>query len=65
MRENPITLRQVDHASTDFAAFESDLQFIIGLLARLPDRTYVNRLVAMAMAGSSALTVAVGLFLAP
>jgi len=36
--ENILTLRQADQARTDFAAIESDLQFVMGQLARLPTR---------------------------
>jgi hypothetical protein len=36
--EYPLALRQADQARTDFAALESDLQFIMGKLARLPTR---------------------------
>jgi hypothetical protein len=32
----PLTLRPADQARTDFAAIESDLQFLMGQLARLP-----------------------------
>ena len=34
----PLALRQADQARTDFAAIESDLQFVMGQLARLPTR---------------------------
>jgi hypothetical protein len=33
-----LTLRQADQARTDFALLESNLQFIMGQLARLPTR---------------------------
>ena len=36
--EHTLTLRQLDQARTDFAAIESDLQFVMGQLARLPTR---------------------------
>jgi hypothetical protein len=36
--QNTLTLRQADQARTDFAAIESDLQFVMGQLARLPTR---------------------------
>jgi hypothetical protein len=36
--EHTLTLRQADQARTDFAAIESDLQFVMGQLARLPTR---------------------------
>ena len=34
----PLTLRQADQARTDFAAVESDLEFIMAQLARIPTR---------------------------
>ena len=34
----PLTLHQVDQARSDFAAIESDLQFVMEQLARLPTR---------------------------
>jgi hypothetical protein len=37
-----ITLRQADQARSDFAAIESDLQFIMGRLARLPSRAWLS-----------------------
>jgi hypothetical protein len=49
--ERRLTLRQADQARGDFAAIESDLQFIMAQLARLPDCAYVSLLVAMATAG--------------
>jgi hypothetical protein len=36
--EYPLTLRQTDEARSDFAAIESDLQFVMGQLVRLPTR---------------------------
>jgi hypothetical protein len=36
--EHTLTLRQADQARTDFAALESDLQFLMGQVARLPTR---------------------------
>jgi hypothetical protein len=36
--EHMLALRQADQARTDFAALESDLQFIMGRLARMPTR---------------------------
>ena len=33
-----LSLHQADQARTDFAAIESDLQFVMGQLARLPTR---------------------------
>jgi hypothetical protein len=34
----PLTLHQADEARTDFAAVESDLEFIMAQLARIPTR---------------------------
>ena len=36
--EHTLTLRQADQARSDFAAIETDLQFVMGQLARLPTR---------------------------
>jgi hypothetical protein len=36
--DNTLTLQQADQARTDFAAIESDLQFLAGQLARVPTR---------------------------
>ncbi len=36
--ERILTLRQADQARTDFALIESNLEFIAGLLSRLPTR---------------------------
>jgi hypothetical protein len=36
--EYPLPLRQADQARTDFAAIESELQFIMGQLASIPTR---------------------------
>ena len=36
--ENILTLRQADQARTDFATIESDLQFLMAQLARIPTR---------------------------
>ena len=36
--EYPLKLRQADKARSDFAAIESDLQFVMGQLARIPTR---------------------------
>jgi hypothetical protein len=34
----PLALRQADETRADFAAIESDLQFVIAQLARIPTR---------------------------
>jgi hypothetical protein len=36
--EHSLALRQADQARNDFAAIESDLQFVMAQLARLPTR---------------------------
>jgi hypothetical protein len=36
--EQILALRQADQARTDFAALESDLQFLMGQVARVPTR---------------------------
>ena len=38
----PLTLRQADQARSDFAAIESDLQFVVSQLARLPTCAYLG-----------------------
>jgi hypothetical protein len=53
--EYPLTLRQADEARTDFAAIESDLQFVMGQLARLPTRAYLCRTLLLATASVWAL----------
>jgi hypothetical protein len=35
---NILTLRPADQARTDFASIESDLQFVMGQLSRIPTR---------------------------
>jgi hypothetical protein len=37
-RKYPLTLRLADQTRSDFAAIESDLQFIMAQLARIPTR---------------------------
>ena len=61
--EYRLTFRQSDHARPDFAAIESNLQFIVAQLARLPDRAYVSRLMVLVTVELSALIVAVALLL--
>jgi hypothetical protein len=36
--QHQFTLRQIDQTRTDFAMIESDLQFLMGQLARIPTR---------------------------
>jgi hypothetical protein len=37
-KEYPLTLHKADQARSDFAAIESDLQFVMSQVARLPTR---------------------------
>jgi hypothetical protein len=55
-------LRQADQARTDFAAIESDLELIMGLLARLPTRADLCRTLLLAMAIMWALVGVVALY---
>jgi len=41
--EDSFTLRQIDQARSDFAAIESDLEFVMSQLARLPTRKELAR----------------------
>jgi hypothetical protein len=41
--EYPLTLRQADQARADFAAIESQLEFIMAQLARIPTRMEMAR----------------------
>jgi hypothetical protein len=59
--EYPLALRQADQARTDFAAIESDLQFIMGRLARVPTRAYLCRTLLLATASIWVLIGAVAL----
>ena len=59
--EYHLTLRQADQARADFAAIESDLQFVMGQLARLPTRAYFCRTLFIATASLWALILAVAL----
>jgi hypothetical protein len=40
--ENPLTLRQADQVRTDFAAIESDLEFLMQQIARLARRAMMD-----------------------
>ncbi len=59
----PLTLRQADEARADFAAIESDLQFIMGQLARQPDRAWLSRMGLIGVGSIWALIAAVALLL--
>jgi hypothetical protein len=55
--ENPFTLRQVDLALADFAAIESDLDFIKAQLARTPTRGELARIALGIMFGAAGLVI--------
>ena len=58
-----LSLRQADQARTDFAAIESDLQFVMGQLSRLPTRKEQARnALGIIFATAMLTTVAVLLF---
>lgn len=61
--EYRLTLRQADHARADFVAIESDLQFIMGQLARVPDRTWLSRMLLLGLGTVWALIAAVVLMM--
>jgi hypothetical protein len=56
--EHTLTLRQADHARSDFAAISDDLDFIKGQLARLPSRKELARLTLLATFTGAALVLA-------
>jgi hypothetical protein len=58
-----LALRQVDQARSDFAAIESDLQFVMSQLARLRTRAYFCRMLLLSTASLWALLGAVALWL--
>jgi hypothetical protein len=59
----PLALRQADQARTDFATIESDLQFLMGQLARVPTRKEQARnALGIIFATAMLTTVAVLLF---
>ena len=59
----PLALRQADQARSDFAAIESDLQFVMGQLARLPTRAFVCRMLLLSTASLWFLLGAAALWL--
>jgi hypothetical protein len=61
--ERQLTLRQADQARTDFAAIESDLQFIMDQLSRVPTRRYFCQTLLMATASIWALLGLIALLL--
>ena len=48
--EHSLALRQTDQARTDFALIESNLELIMGQLARVPTRAYLCRTLLLATA---------------
>ena len=61
----PLALRQADQARSDFAAIESDLQFVMSQLAKLPTRAYLCRMLLLTTASLWTLLAAVALWLRP
>jgi hypothetical protein len=62
--EYPLALRQADQARADFAVIESDLQFIMGQLARMPDRAWLSRMLLLGFGSVWGLLAALALWLA-
>jgi hypothetical protein len=62
--ERQPTLRQADQAREDFAVIESELQFIVGQLARIPDRAWLSRKLLMGFASVWTMFGALALWLA-
>lgn len=55
--EYNLALRQADQARTDFAAIESDLQFVINQLARIPTRKELARTALGIIFGTAGLVI--------
>ena len=55
--DNILALRQADQARTNFAAIESDLQFVMGQLARLPTRRDLAKAPLGIMISTAALVI--------
>jgi hypothetical protein len=55
--EHTLTLRQADQARTDFAAIESDLQFVMGQLARMPTRSDLAKTALGIIISTAALVI--------
>ena len=53
--EHQLTLRQADEARADFAAIESDLDFIKSQLARVPTRMQLARYSSLIILGTACL----------
>ena len=61
--EYPLALRQADQARSDFTAIESELQFVMSQLARLPTHAYLCRMLLLTTVSLWALLWAVALWL--
>jgi len=55
--EYPLTLHQVDEARADFAAIESDLEFVMGQLAKLPTRRKMAKTVLAFIISTAAVVI--------
>jgi hypothetical protein len=55
--ERALTLRQADQARTDFALIDSNLEFIMGQLAKVPTRADLAKAALGIMFGSAALVI--------
>jgi hypothetical protein len=55
--EHRLTLRQADQARTDFAAIESNLEFIMSQLAGVPTRRDLTRMALVIMFASAVLGI--------
>jgi hypothetical protein len=55
--DHPLTLRQADQARTDFAAIESDLNFMMDRIAALPTRRELARLALVIMFAAAVLGI--------
>jgi hypothetical protein len=53
--EHPLTLRQADQARADFAAIESNLEFIMSQPAEVPTRKQLARYSLLVMLGTACL----------
>lgn len=54
---NTFSLRQADQARTDFALIDSNLELIMGQLARVPTRAYLCRMLLLATPSIWALLI--------
>jgi hypothetical protein len=55
--EHTFALRRADQARTDSALIDSNLEFIMGQLARVPTRAYLCRMLLLATASIWALLI--------